>query len=171
MASYQVLALPVIAIRCSTGKPTQSIIISNNTSTIYPAVLTTQTAFRAVFADDTKISQAVQDQLLQTDLHEAKQWYSTWNLQLNPDKCHIMKFMLSRATPTSSQLHHYYLADNTITFSNSKIDLGVIVQCDLSWSEHYKDIGETIQFTSESLDTVNTITICISHTPTVELTI
>ena len=93
-----------------------------------------------LFTDDAKISQAVtsfQDQLLlQIDLHETEQWCSIWNLQLNPNKCHVLKFMLSRATPTSSQLHHYYLVGNALTFSNSETDLGVVVQCDLSWSEH-----------------------------------
>ena len=39
---------------------------------------------------------------------------------------------------TSSQLHHYYLAGNAIPFSNSETDLGIVVQSDLSWSEHYK---------------------------------
>ena len=51
-----------------------------------------------LFADDAKIFQMVtsfHDQLLlQIDLHKIEQWCSTWNLQLNPSKCHVLKFML-----------------------------------------------------------------------------
>ena len=69
-----------------------------------------------LFADDAKIFQIVtssHDQLLlQIDLHEIEQWCSTWNLQLNPSKCHVLKFMLGRAVPIPNQLEYYsiYLA-------------------------------------------------------------
>ena len=75
----------------------------------------------------------------------------TWNwtmvlhmepsLQLNPGKCHVLKFMLGRAVPIPNQLEYYYLLGNTITYSNFETDLGLVVQCNLSWSEHYKKIS------------------------------
>ena len=60
---------------------------------------------------------------------------------MNPSKCHVLKFMLGRAVPIPNQLEYYYLLGNTITYSNFETDLGLVVQCDLSWSEHYKRIS------------------------------
>ena len=103
------------------------------------AVSITHTAF--LFADNAKIFQIVTSfhdhLLLQIDLHEIEQWCSTWNLQLHPSKCHVLKFMLGKTVPIPNQLEYYYLLGNTITYSNFETDLGLVVQCDLSWSEHY----------------------------------
>ena len=95
-----------------------------------------------LFADDAKIIRVIpnlQDQLLlQEDLHSTEQWCSAWNLQLNSDKCHVLKFMLNKAVLTTDQISHYSLAGNIISFSNSETDLGIVVRSDLLWSEHYK---------------------------------
>jgi len=49
--------------------------------------------------------------------------------------------MLGKAVPIPNQLEYYYLLGNTITYSNFETDLGLGVQYDLSWSEHYKKIS------------------------------
>ena len=92
-----------------------------------------------LFADDTKLIKSitcVNDCLLmQTDIDSLDSWCGEWKLKLNANKCNLLRMSLSHRQ--QSHQHQYCIDGMIITHSNCQRDLGGVVRCDLSWSDHY----------------------------------
>jgi len=94
-----------------------------------------------MFADDTKILKAMRNKYdeiqLQNDLDALNAWCETWKMNLNIDKSSVMRLSLSG----KSVLPHNYTIDGVeIPVSTKQKDLGVLVKCNLSWSDQYSQM-------------------------------
>ncbi len=96
-----------------------------------------------LFADDTKCSHMIKSQsdtsLLQSDLDRLSRWSSIWRLLFNEEKCVLMQFCSSPSALVVDSL--YYIAGKQITPKENHRDLGLILQQDLGWSNHYDHIS------------------------------
>ena len=90
-----------------------------------------------LFADDTKIFREVtseEDSLrLQADIERLEQWAKVWLLEFNQDKCHVITL---GKLENIKHTHRYRLGGKEIEHVFEEKDLGVIVDHDLSFSEH-----------------------------------
>ena len=88
------------------------------------------------YADDVKIFKRVVSiadaQSLQSDLDRLSSWSKTWCLKLNPAKCSVISFTLR----TSPHLFPYVLDGHQLQRCLRVRDLGVILDCKLSFADH-----------------------------------
>ena len=92
-----------------------------------------------LFADDTKCSHMIKSQSdaiqLQFDLDRLSHWSSLWRLLFNDEKCVLMQFCRNpHALVVDSS---YRIAGKLITPRENHRDLGLILQQNLGWSNHY----------------------------------
>ena len=76
--------------------------------------------------------------MLQSDLFRLSEWYKTWQLKFNPDKCETM-----RITHKQDESKESYTPDpnGKILKSVKNIkDLGITISYDLSWSDHIHEV-------------------------------
>ena len=67
------------------------------------------------------------------------EWCKTWNLNLNKDKCAVIRFSSSaKLIPNSS----YILLNSQVKFAQTHCDLGIMVDERLTWSKHYNYISQ-----------------------------
>ena len=92
-----------------------------------------------LFADDTKLLHTIKnEQLFRDDIHQVESWCQQYKIYLNTDKCNILHF--SRTKYPSQRSVFYTLDGATITAANTQRDLGIIVNSDLSWTDHLNHI-------------------------------
>ncbi len=89
-----------------------------------------------LFADDTKCSKSQSEAIhLQSDLDRLTHWSLFWRLLFNEKKCVLMQFSGNpRALVVDST---YQIAGKQITPKENHRDLGLILQQNLDWSNHY----------------------------------
>ena len=90
----------------------------------------------ALYADDAKMYRQIaslNDCLsLQSDLDNVNRWSKSWQLKFNLKKCSVITFSRKR-----SNIHFYYnMSGFPLKHESSIKDLGVTVECDLSWNQH-----------------------------------
>ena len=94
-----------------------------------------------LFADDTKCSHAIKAledvTQLQEDIDNLHCWSDQWTLLFNESKCVHMSFYSS----TPSVHSNYSLYGKSIAQVNMHIDLGLILQENLKWDNHYNHIS------------------------------
>ena len=90
-----------------------------------------------LFADDTKIFKAIQNEQdaaeLQADIDELERWTNKWLLKFNPDKCHVLSMGRFEDTKYTKR---YQIYSRELEHVFEEKDLGVIVDSDLSFEEH-----------------------------------
>lgn len=72
--------------------------------------------------------------LSQEDLHSLEAWCITSCLDFNVVKSFILRFALSKHTVTN---FNYVLIGIQLSVKDQCKDLGVIISCDLTWSNHH----------------------------------
>jgi len=104
--------------------------------------LSIRSASRFLFADDTKLLHTIKNdqdqQLFQDDIHQVESWCQQYKLYLNTDKCNILHF--SREKYPSQRFVSYTLDGATITAASTQRYLGIIVNSDLSWTDHLNHV-------------------------------
>ena len=94
-----------------------------------------------LFADDTKCSHAIllpEDVTeLQEDIDSLHRWSDQWSLPFNELKCVHMNFYSS----TPSIQSNYSLSGISIAQVSMYSDLGLILQKNLKWNNHYNYIS------------------------------
>ena len=94
-----------------------------------------------LFADDTKCSHAIklpEDVTeLQEDIDSLHRWSDQWSLPFNESKCVHMNFYSS----TPSIQSNYSLSGTSIAQVSMYSDLGLILQKNLKWNNHYNYIS------------------------------
>ena len=101
----------------------------------------------SLFADDSKIftkitsernnreaNNTIENEVLQKDLNNVKDWAAKWKMEFNVDKCKIMH--LGHSNPK----HEYYMGGTTLEVTKEEKDLGVLVDDKLGFSKHIKGI-------------------------------
>lgn len=90
-----------------------------------------------MFADDTKIFRRIttyEDAIeLQSDINKLEEWSNTWQLNFNPDKCHVLtmgKFHNIR------HAHRYAVYGDEIEHVFEENDLGIVIDSELKFEEH-----------------------------------
>ena len=95
-----------------------------------------------LFADDTKclgrISSPSDCVRFQEDIDTILDWSKLWRLPFNTSKCKLMHII--PASCSQPIIHPYTLDDSIITVTDTYRDLGIIISCDLSWSQHYSSL-------------------------------
>lgn len=97
-----------------------------------------------MFADDTKfikpISSTTDHLHMQEDMSALNDWCKVWKLNLHLHKCFLLKFHLSQQTSHDHELPILEISGSSIPQSETHRDLGIIVQGNLSWDDHYSKI-------------------------------
>ena len=90
-----------------------------------------------LFADDTKISNIIKDdaskECLQQDLNLLQSWSKTWLLKSHPQKCKHMHIGKKIDETT------YKLGDHELEKTKVEKDIGVYVDCDLTFDTHISE--------------------------------
>ena len=93
-----------------------------------------------LFADDClmyrPINSANDCHMFQQDLDRLHQWSTTWQMQFNTDKCHIIRFSLLR----NNILTDYHLGDSLLTMVSEYPYLGLTLSSNLSWQLHINNV-------------------------------
>lgn len=86
----------------------------------------------SIYADDTKlyVNPVTNQHTLQQDLNSVFEWSTDWLLPLNIEKCVVLH--MGRNNPSLP----YFIDSCPLKCVTSHCDLGVIVNSDLSWSDH-----------------------------------
>ena len=96
-----------------------------------------------LFADDTKLIKSIRgindSLLMQSDVDSLHRWCEQWKLKLNASKCQTLSISLSNHHQ-NHQCQHYSIDGAKLDSTNSQRDLGVLVKCDLSWTDHLNQI-------------------------------
>ena len=96
-----------------------------------------------LFADDTKLIKSIRgindSLLMQSDVDSLHRWCEQWKLKLNASKCQTLTVSLSKHH-RNHQCQHYSIDGANLDSTNSQRDLGVLVKCDLSWTDHLNQI-------------------------------
>ena len=91
-----------------------------------------------LFADDTKIFQEISSEedsiILQNDLTKLLEWSDRWLLKFCPDKCTSLS--INKRQDAEAQ---YKLGDHTLSVADKEKDIGVIIDKDLTFSDHMND--------------------------------
>ena len=89
-----------------------------------------------IFADDTKLIQAIRDlksiEHLQQDLEALQNWSKTWKLEFNASKCKVLH--IGKKNPLAS----YSMNEKELTSVKEEKDLGCIMRADLKQSSNIK---------------------------------
>ena len=89
-----------------------------------------------IFADDTKLIQAIRDmgsiEQLQKDLNAIHNWSKTWKLEFNSSKCKVLH--IGKKNPMTT----YCIDDKELTTVQEEKDLGCIIRDDLKQSSNIK---------------------------------
>ena len=105
-----------------------------------PSVIEPETSCR-LFADDCllyRVVNTITDQLqLQKDLKALENWSSTWGMDFNTSKCHVMIVKKGQSRKLS---HFYQLGGSILDAVQHEKYLGVIMSQDMSWSPHVSSI-------------------------------
>ena len=90
-----------------------------------------------LFADDTKLLQEVnnvQDAIqLQQDINAMENWCKDWLLKFHPGKCHVLTL---GKLQNIQHAHPYAIGDSILEHVTEEKDLGVTIDCDLTFEEH-----------------------------------
>ena len=93
-----------------------------------------------LYADDVKIFRKITSpadgQSLQRDLSQQSAWSVSWGLTLNPSKCKSFTMTLRRA-PVQTK---YFIAGTELEHVDAIRDLGVTIDCKLTFARHVSDI-------------------------------
>ena len=96
-----------------------------------------------LFADDTKLIKSIRgindSLLMQSDVDSLHRWCEQCKLKLNASKCQTLSVSLSNHHQ-NHQCQHYSIDGANLDSTNSQRDLGVLVKCDLSWTDHLNQI-------------------------------
>ena len=88
------------------------------------------------FADNTKVYKEVKSQddgtTLQQDLHSLSSWSAASGLAINEKKCKLQSITRKRKPISTS----YEVNGRTIQSCEVELDLGILVDCDLTWRTH-----------------------------------
>ena len=110
---------------------------------IYINELPEQVDYTSCYPDDTKLLKAVMgandESQLQQDLDTVNRWCNEWKLSLNVTKCSSMRLALSSCS--THQMATYSISNRDLETTRSQWDLGVVVQKDLLWADHYNKIS------------------------------
>ena len=97
-----------------------------------------------IYADDTMLFEVVENAdvsaaNLNDDLKRISHWSSKWLATMNPSKCRSLVFSLKRVKPLHPSL---YLNSTCIEEVDKHIQLGLILQSNMSWRCHIQYIFE-----------------------------
>ena len=94
-----------------------------------------------LFADDTKCCHQIQSfsdiSDLQASINRLSDWSMKWRLHFNDSKCVVMIF---HSSSSSIFDYDYKIGSNFITSKDTHRDLGIMLQTNLNWSNHYDHI-------------------------------
>ena len=94
-----------------------------------------------LFADDTKCCHQIQSfsdiSDLQASINRLSDWSMKWRLHFNDSKCVVMK---CHSSSSSIFDYDYKIGSNFITSKDTHRDLGIRLQTNLNWSNHYDHI-------------------------------
>ena len=94
-----------------------------------------------MFADDAKIQRKIQNENsckeLQEDINKIKAWSEKWKIEFNVDKCHVVRFGVSKKRP----IWQYKLGDEKIPSSEKEKDLGVVINYKCNHEDHINEIA------------------------------
>ena len=120
--------------------PTLFIVYNNDVPDVVRSLL-------KLFADDTKmyrqITAPIDRDILQEDTDSMDEWTDIWLMRFNPPKC---KAMTVETTTQDREPQHTYTLKNSsgerteLTRVKSEKDIGVTVDCNLSFDEHINNI-------------------------------
>ncbi len=97
-----------------------------------------------MFAGGTKISRIVSEDScleLQNDLAKLHKWSQKWQMESNPEKCHLIKFGKSGMRPGWV----YKLGNDKIQESEKEKDLVIVINNRLSPEEHLHEKVRNMQ--------------------------
>ncbi|XP_069169369.1 uncharacterized protein [Procambarus clarkii] len=93
-----------------------------------------------MFADDAKIIGRIRNlddcHALQEDLDKISIWSTTWQMEFNVNKCHVMECGIGEHRPHTT----YILCEKSLKNSDKERDLGVVLDRKLSPEDHIKNI-------------------------------
>ena len=92
-----------------------------------------------MFADDTKLYREIKDtsdeDILQNDIDKMNEWSDYWLMSFHPAKCKVLK--IGRQVAQLTDLFNYYtLRGHKLEVVQSEKDIGVVIDCDLSFDIH-----------------------------------
>ena len=91
-----------------------------------------------LFADDSKVAKHIKSQLDQRELHDdlaaLERWSRDWLLSFHPDKFHVLSFGNFEDIPCWAA--DYRIKGKSLEHVFEERDLGVIVDCELTFEEH-----------------------------------
>ena len=74
------------------------------------------------------------NEILQNDLNVVRDWAAKWKMEFNVNKCKIMH--LGKKNPK----HSYKMGDSNLTETTAERDLGVMIDNELEFDKHIKEI-------------------------------
>ncbi len=93
-----------------------------------------------MFADDAKIRRRIRNlddcHALQENLDKISIWSTTWQMEFNVNKCHVMECGTGEHRPHTT----YTLCEKSLKNSDKERDLGVVLDRKLSPEDHIKNI-------------------------------
>ena len=94
-----------------------------------------------MYADDATIQRKIQNENsckeLQEDINKIKAWSEKWKMEFNVDKCHVVRFGVSKKRP----IWQYKLGDEIIPSSEKEKDLGVVINYKCNHEDHINEIA------------------------------
>ena len=92
-----------------------------------------------MFSDDTKLYREIKDtsdeDILQNDIDKMNEWSDDWLMSFHPAKCKVLK--IGRPVAELTDLFNYYtLRGHKLEVVQSEKDIGVVIDCDLSFDIH-----------------------------------
>ena len=92
-----------------------------------------------MFADDTKLYREMSDvkdeAILQDDINKMEEWSNEWLMSFHPEKCKVLK-MGRPISDLSDMFNPYALSGHHLEVVENEKDIGVIIDCDLSFDKH-----------------------------------
>ena len=92
-----------------------------------------------MFADATKLYREMSDvkdeAILQDDINKMEEWSNEWLMSFHPEKCKVLK-MGRPISDLSDMFNPYALRGHHLEVVENEKDIGVIIDCDLSFDKH-----------------------------------